>query len=118
MMAERLINSDLKAWHALEGNQLKEEELRDFKHESVQLYIKLWDERFPDRKGQLKMFLLFSLRAFRKQAYDITSQSFLVKNLKICCPIFIVKKYTLQHSIQKQMAKFSLHNHINHEIHS
>ena len=59
MMTERLVNGNLKAWHALEGNQLKEEELRDLNHESVQLYIKLWDERFPDRKGQLKMFLLF-----------------------------------------------------------
>ena len=76
MMTERLINSNLKAWHALEGNQLKEEEMRGFNHESVQLYIKLRDERFPDRKGQLKMFLLFLLQAFRKQVYDITSQTF------------------------------------------
>ena len=41
MMTERLINGDLKAWHALKGNQLKEEELRARNHDSVQLYIKL-----------------------------------------------------------------------------
>ena len=59
--------------HGLEGNQWKEEELRDLKQESVQLYIKVQDERFPDRKVQLKMFLLFSMQTFRKQVYDITS---------------------------------------------
>ena len=73
MMTERFVNGDLKAWHTLEGNQLKEEELRDLNHESVQLYSKLWDERFPDRKGQLKIILLFSMRIFRKQVYDIAS---------------------------------------------
>ena len=110
MMTERLVNDDLKAWHALEGNQLKEEELRDLNHESVQLYIKLWDERFPDRKGQL--------RRCRHLENISLLQSPLVKNLKICCPISIVKKTALQHSIQKQLAKFSLHNRIGHKIHS
>ena len=33
----------------------------------------MWDERFPDRKGQLKIFLLFSIQAFRKQVYGIAS---------------------------------------------
>lgn len=37
-------------------------ELKDLNNESMQLYIKLWDDRFPDRKDQLKMFLLFYMQ--------------------------------------------------------
>ena len=118
MMTERLVNDNLKAWHALEGNQLKEEELRDLNHESVQLYIKLWDERFPDRKGQLKMFLLFSMRTFRKQVYDIASAESFREEFEDMLSTFYLKKCALQHSIQKQIAKFSLHNHMGHGIHS
>ena len=45
-------------------------------------------------------------------------QSLSKKNFKICCLTFIVKKCNLQHNIQKQKAKFSLHNHMGHGIHS
>ena len=49
------------------------QQLRDLNHGSMQLYIKLWDERSPDRKGQLEMLLLFSMQTFRKQFYGIAS---------------------------------------------
>lgn len=52
MMTGRNLNDDLKVWHELMANQLKKEELRDLKHESEQLYIKLWDKRFSDTKEQ------------------------------------------------------------------
>ena len=71
MMTGRNLNGELKVWHELMTNQLKKEELRDLKHESEQLYIKLWDKRFPDTKEQQSMFLLFSMWSFRNQAYYI-----------------------------------------------
>ena len=52
MMTGRNLNDDLKVWHELMTNQLKKEELRYLKHESEQLYIKLWDKRFSDTKEQ------------------------------------------------------------------
>lgn len=52
MMTGRNLNDDLKVWHELMANQLKKEELRDLKHESEQLYIKLWDKMFSDTKEQ------------------------------------------------------------------
>ena len=72
-MTGRNLNDDLKVWHELMANQLKKEELRDLKHESEQLYIKLWDKRFSDTKEQQRMFLLFSMWTFRKQVYYIAS---------------------------------------------
>ena len=50
IMSEILLNDDLKECHTVQGNQSQEEELRNLNHESLRLYIKLWDERFPDKR--------------------------------------------------------------------
>ena len=75
-MLARLMNGDLKNWHDMDENQSDEAYLTELNHTSVSLYIDLWDKRFPDGAGQLKMFLLFSMRKFRQNVAEAYGEDY------------------------------------------
>ena len=62
-MNKRLLKGDLLEWHQLDINQHSEQQLDNMNKESLNLFLKIWDNRFHQDE-QLEMFRFFSMREF------------------------------------------------------
>ena len=69
-MKERLLKGDLLEWHQLDLNWHSEQQLDIMNKESLNLFIKIWNNRFPQDE-QLEMFRFFSMREFQRIVIDI-----------------------------------------------
>lgn len=70
------MKGDLLEWHQLDINQHSEQQLDNMNKESLNLFLKIWDNRFPQDE-QLEMFCFFSMREFQRAVIDIrTAEEF------------------------------------------
>ena len=75
-MNKRLLKGDLLEWHQLDINQHSEQQLDNMNKESLNLFLKIWDNRFHQDE-QLEMFRFFSMREFQRAVIDIrTAEEF------------------------------------------
>ena len=67
---KELASGRLSNWDRA-GTDLKEGDWDVVYHETFELHLKQWEERFQDAQGKMNMFLLFSMREFRREVSNI-----------------------------------------------
>ena len=61
---KELASGRLSNWDGA-GTDLEEGDWDVVYHETFELYLKQWEERFQDAQGKMNMFFFFSMREFR-----------------------------------------------------